>query len=162
MFAACNVNGVPQACLYANTHDAKDPQNELCRAAHRLVRLRVLSLFWLAVRCSAPAARTQSDRIERKIMSKKDLYIAKMNLQIAELNETMHDLEAKAKDARDDAREKYKEEMNKLREQSKLAGQKLETLKTTAEDGWDGMVEEMEKVRDAFTSSFHYFKSQMK
>ena len=95
-------------------------------------------------------------------MSKKDLYIAKMNLQIAELNETMHDLEAKAKDAREEAREKYKEDMGKLREQSALAGKKLETLKATAEDGWDAMVEEMEKVRDAFTSSFNYFKSQIK
>jgi predicted nucleic acid-binding Zn-ribbon protein len=95
-------------------------------------------------------------------MSKKDVYIAKMNLQIAELNDNMHELESKAKEARDDAREKYKEEMTKLREQSALAGQKLETLKTTAEDGWDAMVEEMEKVRDAFTSSFHYFKSQIK
>lgn len=95
-------------------------------------------------------------------MSKRDVYIAKMNLQITELNETMHELEAKAKDARDDAREKYKEEMAKLREQSALAGQKLETLKATAEDGWDNMVAEMEKVRDAFTSSFKYFKSQIK
>lgn len=95
-------------------------------------------------------------------MSKKDLYIAKMNLQIAELNDSMHDLEVKAKDARDDAREKYKEEMAKLRTQSTLAGEKLESLKATAEDGWDAMVEEMEKVRDAFTSSFNYFKSQLK
>jgi hypothetical protein len=95
-------------------------------------------------------------------MSKKDLYIAKMNLQIAELNDSMHDLEVKAKDARDDAREKYKEEMAKLRAQSTLAGEKLESLKATTEDGWDAMVEEMEKVRDAFTSSFNYFKSQLK
>ncbi|OYU46179.1 MAG: hypothetical protein CFE44_03505 [Burkholderiales bacterium PBB4] len=95
-------------------------------------------------------------------MSKKDVYIARMNLQITELNETMHELESKAKDARDDARDKYKEEMGKLREQSALASQKLETLKATAEDGWDAMVAEMEKVRDAFTSSFHYFKSQIK
>lgn len=94
-------------------------------------------------------------------MSKKDTYIAKMHTQLDELNTAMNDLEAKAKDAREDARDKYKEEMGKLKVQSSLAVEKLETLKLATEDTWDTMVSEMEKVRDAFTHSFRYFKSQL-
>jgi len=51
--------------------------------------------------------------------------------------------------------------MAKLRHQSDLALAKLNDLKSTSEDTWESMVTEMEKVRDAFTHSFHYFKSQI-
>jgi hypothetical protein len=34
-------------------------------------------------------------------------------------------------------------------------------MKTASEETWETMVTEMEKVRDAFTHSFHYFKSQV-
>lgn len=94
-------------------------------------------------------------------MSKKDTYIAKMHAQLDDLNTAMNDLEAKAKDARDDARDKYKEEMGKLKVQSSLAVDKLEKMKLATEDTWENMVAEMEKVRDAFTHSFRYFKSQL-
>jgi ribosome recycling factor len=94
-------------------------------------------------------------------MSKRDAYIAKMKLQLDELNANMKNVEAKAKVAKEDALEKYKEEMSKLRHQSKLAVAKMEELKATTEDTWELMAAEMEKVRDAFTHSFHYFKSQL-
>jgi len=71
-------------------------------------------------------------------------YIAKMKTQLDELNLKMNELE-----------------MTKLRHQSKLAVAKLDELKAAGEDGWDAMVAEMEKMRDAFTHSFHYFKSQV-
>ena len=77
-------------------------------------------------------------------MSKRDEYVAKMKLQL------------------DEARDKYKEEMGKLRDQSKLAVAKLEELKVSGEDKWEAMVAEMEKIRDAFTHSYNYFKSQLK
>lgn len=93
-------------------------------------------------------------------MANRDVYIAKMKLQLAELNANMSRLEANAAEAKEDAREKYKEEMAKLRHQSDLALAKLNDLKSTSEDTWESMVTEMEKVRDAFTHSFHYFKSQ--
>jgi uncharacterized membrane protein len=95
-------------------------------------------------------------------MSKKDSYIAKMKLQLDELDAKMTKVEAKAKEAKEDARDKYKEEMAKLRKQSKLAVAKLDELKAAGEDTWETMVTEMEKVRDAFTHSFAYFKSQLK
>ena len=93
--------------------------------------------------------------------AKRDEYVAKMKLQLDELNAKMDKLEAKAQEAKEDARAKYKEEMSKLRQQSKLAKGKLDELKAAGEDGWDAMVAEMEKVRDAFKHSFNYFKSQL-
>ncbi len=95
-------------------------------------------------------------------MSKRDAYIAKMKLQLDELNTKMGNVEAKAREAKEDARDKYKEETGKLRAQSQLAVIKLDELKAAGEDTWDKMVAEMEKVRDAFTHSFNYFKSQVK
>ncbi len=94
-------------------------------------------------------------------MSTQDAYIAKMKLQLDELNAKMHELETKATEARAEAREKYKEEMTKLRHQSKLAVDKLEELKAASADTWEVMVAEMDKMRNAFTHSFHYFKSQI-
>lgn len=94
-------------------------------------------------------------------MSKQDAYIVKMKHQLDELNVKMHDLEAKAEGAKADVRDKYREEMKKLRHQSKLAAAKLDEIKSAGESTWEAMVTEMEKVRDAFTHSFNYFKSQL-
>lgn len=94
-------------------------------------------------------------------MSKSDEYIAKMKLQLDEVDAKMDKLEAKATEAKEDARAKYKDEMGKLRQQSKLAKVKLEELKAAGEDKWEAMVTETEKIRDAFAHSFNYFKSQL-
>ena len=81
--------------------------------------------------------------------------------QLDELNGKMSELEAKAREAKEDARVKYAEEMSKLRQQSKHAIAKLDELKAASEDSWETLVAEMEKMRDAFTHSFHYFQSQL-
>jgi hypothetical protein len=94
-------------------------------------------------------------------MKNKDSYIAKMKLQLDELDAKMTALDAKAKDAKDAAHDKYVEEMAKLRHQSTLAKAKFADLSDAGEDKWDAMVTEMEKVRDAFSHSFNYFKSQL-
>ena len=94
-------------------------------------------------------------------MTKKNVYIEKMKLQLDELNANMGKLEASATEAKEEAKAKYKEEMGKLRHQSKLATEKLESLVTASEDSWENMMDEMEKMRDAFVHSFHYFKSQV-
>lgn len=94
-------------------------------------------------------------------MTKKNVYIEKMKQQLDELNANMGKLEASATEAKADARTKYKEEMEKLRHQSKLATEKLESLVAASEDSWENMKDEMEKMRDAFVHSFHYFKSQV-
>lgn len=94
-------------------------------------------------------------------MTSREAYIAKMKLQLHELDIKIDQLEAKASDAKADALEKYKLEMAKLREQSTLAKAKLRDLVDAGEDKWDSVVAEMEKVRDAFSRSFKYFKSQL-
>ena len=95
-----------------------------------------------------------------KTTTKREEYTAKMKLQLDELNAKIDMLEAKTKEARADARAKYKAEVSKLRHNSELAVAKLNEITAAGEDNWEKMVVEMEKVRDAFTSSFHYFKSQ--
>ena len=91
-------------------------------------------------------------------MTKRDAYVAKMKLQLDELNAKISELEAKAQEAKEDARAKYKEEVSKLRHQSKHADAKHDDLKAAGEETWETMVGEMEKVRDAFIHSYNYFK----
>jgi chromosome segregation ATPase len=94
-------------------------------------------------------------------MTGRDKYIAAMKTQLDELNAQMGKVEAKAEQAKDGANAKYKEEMTKLRHESKQAAAKLDQLKVAGEDAWVAMVTEMDKLRDAFTHSFRYFKSQL-
>jgi hypothetical protein len=113
-------------------------------------------------RCHTPhAGRPIFQPIRSLTMPTRDAYIEKMKAELDAMNARMDALQARAKDARDDARSKYREEMKNLRHQSDLAVAKLDELKVAGEDSWDRMVTEMEKVRDAFTHSFHYFKSQV-
>lgn len=94
-------------------------------------------------------------------MSKRTEYIEKMRHQLDELNTNLNKLEAKAHDVKEDIRGTYKEEIAKLRDQSKLAVAKLDEMKAATEDAWAAMVTEMDIIRDAFKHSFSYFKSQL-
>jgi predicted nucleic acid-binding Zn-ribbon protein len=94
-------------------------------------------------------------------MSKRDVYVAKMKQQLDELNANLGQLEEQAKDARADARDTYDREIVRLRADSKAALAKLDEVKAASETAWHKMVSDMEKLRDAFTHSFHYFKSQV-
>jgi peptidoglycan hydrolase CwlO-like protein len=94
-------------------------------------------------------------------MTQHSVYIEKMKSQLDELNANMNALQAKAADAKEDARDMYKAEMAKLQKQSELAVAKLSEMKAASAESWDNMVAEMDKVRDAFVHSFHYFKSQV-
>jgi sRNA-binding protein len=94
-------------------------------------------------------------------MTKRETYIGKMKAELDLLDAKMSHVETQAAEARADIREKYQEEMAKLREQSRLAGVKLAEIRSSSEDNWEKMKAEMEKVRDAFTHSFRYFKSQV-
>ncbi len=94
-------------------------------------------------------------------MSKRDEYIQKMKNQLDELNAKMDVVAAKANDAKAEARAKYLEEVARLRQQSTVAAAKLEDLKASGEDRWEALMADMDKMRDAFVHSFHYFKSQV-
>ena len=93
--------------------------------------------------------------------TKRDAYIARMKVQLDDLNEKLNDVETKAKAVKADVKDKYDEQLVKLRAQSKVAVAKFDQVKASGEDSWDAMVVEMERVREAFTHSFNYFKSQL-
>jgi hypothetical protein len=92
-------------------------------------------------------------------MSHREEYITKIKLQLDELDIAIAAFEAKAHESKVGAQEAYAEGLFKLRQQSKLTLDKLDELKASSESAWDQLVEEMEKTRDAFVHSFHYFKS---
>jgi hypothetical protein len=95
------------------------------------------------------------------IMSKRDVYVAKMKLQLDELNLKMTELSEQAKDVKQEAREKFDAEIVRLRADAQAAGTKLDEMVQATEDGWHKMVSEMERLSDAFKHSFAYFKSQI-
>lgn len=87
-------------------------------------------------------------------MTQRTAYIEKMELQLDKLNKKMSGLEATAQEAKEVARQKFKDDMSKLRHQSKVAVAKLDELKAASVDSWENMVTDMEKMHDAFTHSF--------
>ncbi len=94
-------------------------------------------------------------------MKTREAYIAAMKKQLNALNESMAALEANAQQANEAVQDKYKAGIDELRKQKVLAFNKLDELKTAGDDSWDQMVASMEKVRDAFSHSYNYFKSQL-
>jgi predicted nucleic acid-binding Zn-ribbon protein len=95
------------------------------------------------------------------LSTKRAEYTANLKHQLDELNKNIDTLQEKAKETSEDIRDKYHSEVAALRQQSKQAASKYDELMLATEESWDGMVLEMEKVRDAFKHSFNYFKSQL-
>jgi ribose 1,5-bisphosphokinase PhnN len=87
-------------------------------------------------------------------------YTAKVKLQLDELNASVDVLEARLHEAKAEVRASYRSELAKLRHQSEMVSTQLAQIRTSGETSWDKMVQEMDKVRDAFTHSLNYFKSQ--
>jgi predicted nucleic acid-binding Zn-ribbon protein len=87
-------------------------------------------------------------------------YTAKIKLQIDELNAKVDALEERMHEAKQEVRASYRSELAQLRHQSELASTQLAQIRTSGEASWDKMVQEMDKVRDAFRHSLNYFKSQ--
>jgi predicted nucleic acid-binding Zn-ribbon protein len=87
-------------------------------------------------------------------------YVTKVKLQIDELNASVDVLEARMHEAKAEVRASYRAELAKLRHQSELVSTQLAQIKTSGEASWDKMVQDMDKVRDAFKHSLNYFKSQ--
>jgi hypothetical protein len=97
-------------------------------------------------------------------MQTRNSYIAKMKEELDKLEMQLDALEVSAKSMKEDAREQYNLELEKVRIQSRLAKEKMDTLISewteSTEGSWDLLVLETEKIRDAFVHSFRYFKSQ--
>lgn len=94
-------------------------------------------------------------------MTTRNEYVAKMKTQIDDTNAQLDKLAVKSNSAKKEMQDKYKQEMADLRAQSKRASAKLEEVKEAGDDAWENMVEEMEKIGDAFKHSYNYFKSQL-
>jgi uncharacterized protein YukE len=94
-------------------------------------------------------------------MTKRDEYITKAKNQLDELNGQIDDIEAKVKMANGDAKQEYQDQLANVRKQYREAGVKLDELKAVAEDNWDKMVVETDKMLDAFKHSYNYLKSQI-
>lgn len=92
--------------------------------------------------------------------SDRDEYVAKVKLQLDELNASVDVLESHMHKAKVEARASYAAELAKLRLESERVSDKLAQIRITGEETWDKMVQEMDKVRDAFKHSLSYFKSQ--
>jgi len=95
-------------------------------------------------------------------MSARDEYIAKMKAELDSLNAKMKELEQSAVEATAQAKVKFAEEMESLKTQSAEAREKFEALRDEGIKNWESMISDMDKVRDAFVHSVHYFKSQLK
>lgn len=94
-------------------------------------------------------------------MTQRDAYVEKLKLQLDGLNQKMNELEVRAQEVKADVRDMYNAEMIKVHHQSALAITRLDEIRIAGENSWEAMVAEMERVRDAFVHSFHYFKSRL-
>lgn len=95
-------------------------------------------------------------------MSARDEYIDKMKAELDALGVKMKELEQSAAEATAKAQVAFADEIAKLKVQSAEARSKLETLRDEGVKNWETMITDMDKVRDAFVQSVHYFKSQLK
>lgn len=94
-------------------------------------------------------------------MQSRNEYIELMRQELDALDMQLHRLELSAVNLQDDARLRYNLEVDKVKIQSELAKEKFGNLLVSSEASWNNMVNETEKIRDAFVNSFHYFKSQI-
>lgn len=94
-------------------------------------------------------------------MQSRTVYIEKIKHELDELNVKLTELEFSAASIEDETRERYHAEIEKVKIQSNLAKEKMTKLRESSEESWHAMVADIDKIRDAFVNSFHYFKSQI-
>lgn len=87
-------------------------------------------------------------------------YAAKVKLQLDELNASIDALEERGHKAKAEASASYHAELARLRQQSELVSTQLAQLLISGEASWDTLVQEMDKVRDAFMHALKDFESQ--
>ena len=88
-------------------------------------------------------------------------YTAQAKAQLLELDAKIDALESRFADATQEARDKYHAEIVKLHRQSEQATDKLVSLVASGDQAWDAFVGEMNKLLEALSHSYHYFKSQL-
>ena len=91
-------------------------------------------------------------------MSTRDEYIEKLKAELDDLNARLKEFEAGAKAVGAQAKANLEEEYERLKAQSADAREKFQNFR---EEGLMTRAD-MDRVRDAFVHSVHYFKSQLK
>ncbi len=91
-------------------------------------------------------------------MKSRDEYVARTKTQLDEMNTRLSELEARVQQSSNELTAGYHKQIASMQAQSQAAMAKLDELKTAGENGWEGMVHEMDKVRDAFSHAFSKFK----
>ena len=94
-------------------------------------------------------------------MLSKTEYIDAMRRQLDEMSFALDKLENMEHETKSNARFMYMAGMGKLHEQQRLVIDRFDEVKDAGENSWCDLVVGMDKVRDAFMHSYHYFKSQL-
>ena len=95
-------------------------------------------------------------------MSTRDEYIEKLKAELDDLNARLKEFEAGAKAVGAQAKANLEEEYERLKAQSADAREKFQNFREEGLKNWESIVEDLDRVRDAFVHSVHYFKSQLK
>ena len=94
--------------------------------------------------------------------SKREQMIAAMKKELDIMNADLQGIEAGAKELTGQARVAADEKLDALRKHASAANTKLDELGAAAEDRWEGLTVEAARIRDAFSHSYNYLKSQLK
>jgi len=95
-------------------------------------------------------------------MSKKDEFVAKMKKQLDDWSTDIDELQVKANLAKADVKVKYEEQIAGLRRKRQEADLKLNDIKAAADDSWEKLKGESERVWGALKGAVSEFKSRMK
>jgi hypothetical protein len=106
--------------------------------------------------------RVDSYHTREDTMSKKDEYVAKMKKQLDDWSTDIDELQVKASLAKAEAKVKYEEQIAALRKKRQEADLKLNEIKAAAEDSWEKLRGESERVWGALKGAVSEFKSRMK
>lgn len=94
-------------------------------------------------------------------MQTREDYVAKAKDQLDALNAEIDELEAKVEAASDEAKEAYQVQVAQLRGEYGNLKDKLADVQEAGEDVGEDLVEDVEDIYKALTSSINYFKSQL-
>lgn len=95
-------------------------------------------------------------------MLTKDEYVAEMKQRLDDWSAEIDVLQARGHDIKEDAKVKYEEQLVALRTKREEGEKKLEEMQAAAENNWEHIKMESDRVWEAFKDSFDTFKSHFK
>lgn len=95
-------------------------------------------------------------------MLTKDEYVAEMKKRIDNWSAEIDAMQARGHEIKEDVRAKYEEQLVALRAKREQGEKKLEEMHAAAENNWEHLKMDCDRVWDAFKDSFDTFKSHFK